>query len=53
MCSSFAAAWVQGLRWLSLGLMEDRMRRFNLWSTVDDIIGLVLVFGIVYVVLSL
>lgn len=29
------------------------MRRFNLWSTVDDIIGLVLVFGIVYVVLSL
>lgn len=29
------------------------MRRFNLWSTVDDIIGLALIFGTVYFVLSL
>lgn len=29
------------------------MRRFNLWSTADDIIGLALIFGITFVVLSL
>lgn len=29
------------------------MRRFNLWSTVDDIIGLITIFATLYVVLSL
>lgn len=29
------------------------MRRFNLWSTVDDIIGLALIFGITFFTLSL
>ena len=29
------------------------MRRFNLWTLAEDIIGLALLFGIVYFVLSL